>query len=39
MKFIVPYLYKVTFATYGGLSSLSLDILQTKILTNSSIVK
>ena len=34
MKYIVPYLYKVTCATCGGLSTLPIDILQTKILTN-----
>jgi len=39
MKFIVPYLYKVTSATCGGLSTLPIDMLQTKILTNSSIIK
>ncbi len=37
MKFIVPYLYKVSCATCGGLSTLPIDILQTKILTNTSI--
>ena len=37
MKCIVPYLYKVTCATFGGLSTLPIDILQTKILTNTSI--
>lgn len=37
MKYIVPYLYKVTCATCGGLSTLPIDILQTKILTNTSI--
>ena len=37
MKYISPYLYKVTCATCGGLSTLPIDMLQTKILTNSSI--
>jgi len=37
MKYITPYLYKVSCASCGGLSTLPIDILQTKILTNSSI--
>ena len=37
MKYITPYLYKVTCATCGGLSTLPIDMLQTKILTNNSI--
>ena len=37
MKFFISYLYKVTCATCGGLSTLPIDMLQTKILTNSSI--
>ena len=38
MKYVVPYLYKVGCASCGGLSVLPIDILQTKILTNKSII-